>query len=279
MTDNRSFSLQALRELDRERFLACLYLPANIREDIATLWAFDAEISRIPSLVSEPMPGEIRLQWWRDLVKSGGNAGSGPLADQLISVIERHDLPRETFHTYLDARIFDLYQDPMPDTGSFEGYLGETVSAFFQNSALCLGAERSTLLADACGHAGMAVGISRLMAQVARSRARKQLFFPLDLLEKHALDRESWLGEEVFEEHLLVLEELDRIAQYHLTFSRSLIGQLPKSTRPVFLELSLVEPAIRKVQKLKADIFRQPAILSPVTVHWALFRAAARQVP
>ncbi len=282
MNEDADFVLRSLKETDQVKYLACLYIPEDVRADVATLWAFDAEIARIPDLVSEPMPGEIRLQWWRDLLKSGdsgNNVGSGPLARRLITVIERHNLPRQTFDTYLQARIFDLYQDPMPDTGTFEGYLGETVSALFQNAAGCMGVERTTLLADACGHAGMAAGVAGLLSATGVTRTRKQLFFPIDMLEKHGLDHETWLGEEIYGEHLEVLGELNSLALYHLTFSRKLIGQLPQAARPVFLSLALVEPVLNRAQALGGKVFEAPISLSAVKQHWHLLCAAMRDIP
>ncbi|MEM8539885.1 MAG: squalene/phytoene synthase family protein, partial [Pseudomonadota bacterium] len=68
--------LETLRDTDREAYLASLFLAADVREDFATLWAFNAEIERIRNLISEPVPGEIRLQWWRDVI-SGDRAGEG----------------------------------------------------------------------------------------------------------------------------------------------------------------------------------------------------------
>ena len=274
-----SEALQTLRTLDPERYIACLYLPAGAREDIAALWAFDAEIARIPTLVSEPMPGEIRIQWWRDLIKSGDNVDSGPLAAELMQVIETHNLPRETFDNYLQARIFDLYQDPMPDTGSFEGYLGETVSIFFQHSGTVLGEDQRTLLADASGHAGMAVGIARLLGRNAMHRANGQVFFPHDMLEKHSLDRETWLASEVFEEHLEMIDELVRTARYHLTFVRSILEQLPEKTRSAFLQLALVEPMLGEVGAHRLRSLNRPISIKPIKRHWHLLRGAMRQIP
>ncbi len=274
-----SEALKTLKDLDPARYLSCLYLPASARDDIATLWAFDAEIARIPSLVSEPMPGEIRVQWWRDLIKSGDNVGSGPLANRLMQVIEAHNLPRETFDNYLQARIFDLYQDAMPDTGSFEGYLGETISIFFQHAGTILGEDQRTLLADASGHAGMAIGIARLLANNARLRARGQVYFPLDLLDKHSLSRETWLAEEIFEEHLDVVEELIRTTRYHLTFVRKVLEQLPKQTRAAFLELALVEPVLKEVAAHRLWSFTRPISVRPFKRNWKMLRAAMRSIP
>ncbi|MDJ0615052.1 MAG: phytoene/squalene synthase family protein [Rhizobiaceae bacterium] len=279
MTNQPYSSLQALKELDPDRYLACLYLPSGVREHIASLWAFDAEVSRIPGLVSEPMPGEIRIQWWRDLIKSGNNVGSGPLAEKLMETIDAYDLPRETFDNYLQARIFDLYQDPMPDTGSFEGYLGETISILFQHAGTILCEKKRSLLADASGHAGMAIGIARLLAGTARSRAKGQIFLPQDILEKHSLNRETWLADEIFEEHLAALEEMIRIARYHLTFARSVLGQLPRPTRSAFLQLAFVEPVLKEIGNHRLRTFSQPVTLPPLKRNWHLLLASLRQVP
>lgn len=279
MTDTEVNPIKRLRELDPERYACCLYLPALMRNDIATLWTFDAEVNRIASLVSEPMPGEIRLQWWRDLIKTNEGAGQGPLAQSLLSMVARHELPREALHNYLDARIFDLYQDPMPDNGSFEGYFGETLSVFFQLSALCLKAERSTNLANACGHAGMAIGVMRLLERCGFQRAKGQCFVPLDMLEKHGLDRETWINDDLQDAHFMVLDELLRTAQYHLTFARTVISSIPKRLRPVFMELALVEPKIVTVKHRPDDVLNAGFSLSPLQRHWCLLRAAFRAVP
>lgn len=279
MRDAAFDPLQHLRELDPEVYAACLYLPESARNSIATIWAFDAEVSRIPQLVSEPMPGEIRLQWWRDLITSGNHAGSGPLAEALGSVIEHHNLPRETIHTYLEARIFDLYQDPMPDDATLEGYLGETVSVFFQMAALCLGAERSTNLANACGHAGMAVGLAGLLTKTGMLRGRGQTYVPIDLLEKHGLTREDWLASELFSEHYMVLDEWVRTADYHLTFARTVISELPTDIRSVFLPLALVSPKLALVKRKPKTTLTSALPLAPLSRQWHLFRGALRPIP
>ena len=166
MAQEFDFALQSLKEAGSEYYLNCLYLPEGVRWDIAVIYAFDNEIRLIPQRVSEPMPGEIRIQWWKDCLGGRQQDRSGPLADAINRVIEKHKLQREVFWNYLDARVFDLYHDPMPDLETLEGYLGETVSAVLLQVALCAGFEKTTTLADACGHAGVAIGLSRILASL-----------------------------------------------------------------------------------------------------------------
>ena len=58
------------------------------------LYAFNLEIARVREPVSEPMPGEIRLQWWRDALVGAAAARSAPSgAAALRDTIARYGLP------------------------------------------------------------------------------------------------------------------------------------------------------------------------------------------
>ncbi len=165
-----------LREGDRERYLTVLFSPEDRRAALAALYAFNLETARVRDLVSEPMPGEIRLQWWREVV-TGEREGEGrqhPVGAALLDAKEAHGLSAKALANLVEARIFDLYNDPMPDRASLEGYLGETASALFQLSALILDADTGAKAAEAAGHAGVAYGISgllRLAAAASPARA------------------------------------------------------------------------------------------------------------
>lgn len=61
-----------LREADPLRFGASLAAPPAARGRLWTLYALHHELARIPFSVSEPMLGEIRLQWWADQLAALG---------------------------------------------------------------------------------------------------------------------------------------------------------------------------------------------------------------
>ncbi len=276
MFDYQNHVQEELKKNDSERYLACLYLPEEVRHCAMTLYAFDAEISRIPSVVSEPMPGEIRIQWWRDLIKSGGNTGSAPLAGALLQVAEKHQLPLDILDNYLEARIFDLYQDPMPDVGTYEGYLGETVSSFLHMIALASGIERNTALADACGHAGVAIGISRHLSFCANARARGQVFFPMPVLQKTELSREQWLETDIGNSHEAVISNILAEARDHLKKAKLAIADLPRQTKPIFLPLVFADKILDLVKKKPDECLINPIVLSPLKRQWLAFRGIGK---
>ncbi len=74
-----------VREADRDRYLATLFAPAAQRDALYALYAFNVEIARVRDLAREPMPGEIRLQWWREALSGEreGEAAAHPVAAAL----------------------------------------------------------------------------------------------------------------------------------------------------------------------------------------------------
>src|SRR5437016_1846432 len=107
---------ELVRSADKDRFLATLFAPTRYRRPLYALYAFNAEIARVRELAREPMPGEIRLQWWRDAFAgpSLGEARAHPVAAAILDTVVRYRLPPATFADLIDAHSFDLYQDPMP---------------------------------------------------------------------------------------------------------------------------------------------------------------------
>jgi phytoene synthase len=160
-------------------------MPRHAHADLAALMLFNAEIAGIRDRIREPMPGEIRLQWWRDVLSGerAGEAAAHPIASDLVAMIDRRSMPVAPLISMCEARVFDLYDDPMPDRISYEGYAGETASAMLQMSAFLLDPAASGATATASGHAGVAQAVAGHLTMLPISRARGQVFIPGDLLE------------------------------------------------------------------------------------------------
>ena len=274
---NQGFNaLEQLCELDPERYTACLYLPEKTRLSAAVIYLFDAEISRIPDLISEPMPGEIRLQFWRDIITNVAAKDMGPLAGALLEVIDKHKLPQEIFHNYLNARIFDLYHDPMPNLGTYEGYIGETHSALLLSVALCAGLEKNSQLADVCGHAGMAFGLTRMLSSLSWHHHNARIYVPAEIIHKHGLTQETWLREVPDQRHRAVLHEMLSLTRSHERKANRLIAKLDKESKQIFLPLAFVDPLLNKVEKTDLKIFTEPVKLGSLRRQWQSLKWAIR---
>ncbi len=265
---------QTVRELDRDRYIADLFAPGSARRHLLALHAFSAEVARIRDAVSDPMLGEMRLQWWRDALLSGG-AGH-PVAGALVETIRTFALPLAGFEGLIDARTFDLYDDQMPTQTDLEGYAGETASALIQLGAIVLAEGHDPRVASAAGHAGVAYAMTGLMRALPFHAARGQCYLPADIGTAHGFDRQTLARGEVTPELLMTLAELRQIARDHLGRAMPDIARLPASLKPAFLPVALVAPTLDRMDRPGYDPLSGRAELSPLGRQWILWRAARR---
>jgi len=251
---NQDISLAMLRDTDRDRYLACLLSPEDRRGALAALYAFNAELARIRDLVHEPLPGEIRMQYWRDLLEGNahGSTEANPLAAALLTAVETHRLPRQTLINMIEARIFDLYDDPMESRTSLEGYAGETASALIQLASLVLSPQDATKSADAAGHAGVAQAISGMLLLMPLHQRRGQVYIPLEILSATGLDRETFLAGTDKPRISAAIEAFAGLGRDHLAKARA--SALSSVIVPAFLPVALAEPVLVKAQKRGAAV-------------------------
>ncbi|MGL4241378.1 MAG: phytoene/squalene synthase family protein, partial [Beijerinckiaceae bacterium] len=182
-----------VRKFDPDRHVANHFAPLDRRPHLAALHAFALEIGKVRASVTEAMPGEIRLQWWREAIegKRAGEAEANPVAAAVLRTIGDNRLPAKPLLDLIEARTFDLYDDLMPDWTTLEGYLGETQSALFQLSAMILTKGADPRTADAAGHAGVAYGLTLLLRAFPWHARRGQVFLPESLLSAVGIGRDD----------------------------------------------------------------------------------------
>ena len=264
-----------VRTASRERYIATLFAPENKREALFALYAFDAEIDRICDLAHDPLPGEIRLQWWRDVANGerDGEAKGHPVAASLLAAIADHGLPRAAFDSYCEARIFDFYHDLMPDQTALEAYLGATQSAIIQLAAMILYKDAAKNVTDAAGHAGVALGLAKILRQLPMIRRRGQGFVPQTILEAAGLSGKASLADANSAAGQRVAGALAALAESHLAKFRAAASSLPRQLRPAFLPIASL-PRRLKALEGQGDPLNTAPDESPLGVTWDIARAA-----
>ncbi|KTQ98352.1 hypothetical protein NS226_01810 [Aureimonas ureilytica] len=222
---------------DPDRAVAVGFATKPAQKHLFALYAFHLETLRIRDLVSQPLPGEIRLQWWRDRLASAepleDAAQGSPVATALIATIREHSLPLDAFERYLEARVFDLYNDPMPSRADFEAYAGETSSAVIMMAAMMLDRSAAPGLADACGHAGVGQTAISVLRSEAIHRNRHQVYVPADILTATGIDASTWLAGGAGSER--ARDAMRAFAREHLDRILHQWASIPVSVRPALL--------------------------------------------
>jgi phytoene synthase len=103
-----------VRRVNADRALLAELAPPAMRPHLWAIAAFDWEVGRIPDLVSEPMLGAIRRQWWRDawVEIAADKPRRHPVVEVLAEAHQARPLPMDAVETYLEAR--EAEQDAPP---------------------------------------------------------------------------------------------------------------------------------------------------------------------
>lgn len=236
-----SHAAQFLRDNDRDRYFASLVIPEAARPAVQALYAFNADVASIRDRAREPAPGEIRLQWWADALTGEGHGAvrSNPIAAELLDAIAAYRLPTGPLLRLIEARRFDLYDDPMPDVPSFEGYAGETASVLYQLAAMILNDGNEIETGDAAGHLGVAQALLGHLRAFGLNAAQGRLFLPLSLLSANGVAESEIFSGTDSEGLRAAWGQYIELAGEHLDKAAVAIMKLPRLLRPAFAPIAL----------------------------------------
>ncbi len=264
-----------VRERARDLWLAALFLPPAARPHALALHAFAQELIRTPDIVSQPALGEIRLQWWAAVVE-GQRAGEGaghPVARALLEAVERFQLPRAALLAMIEARRQDLYADPPARMNDLEGYLGETWSALFRLVSFVVAEGRDPGGADACGHAGVAFGLSEALLDLPRAAARGRCVAPRDVLARHGALAEAAAAGLMSPALRAAFEDLRASCAMHAQAVEDAARASSREVALAVLPVALVRARL-KVFARAADPFAGVREIAQWRRQWILWRAA-----
>jgi phytoene synthase len=255
---------------DRDRWLASLFAPADKRPHLHALYAFNIEIARIRDVVSDPMPGEIRMQWWTDALEDAarGDVQAHPVADAFLDTIAKFGLPRADFTALIEARRFDLYDDPMPDIPALISYCDATSSCLFRSGAKILSGQTADEASHAAGIAYAATGLLRALPLHA---SRGQCFVPADLLAQHGTSPAEIIARQNNPALRAALAKFRAIARDHLAQAQASVGSLAAAARPAVLPLAVLPLYLTAMERRDYDPFTVTEV-SQWRRQWRLWR-------
>ncbi len=253
---------ESLRAADRDRYYATLVLKSDVQAHVQALYAFNAEVTSVRLRVNEPGPGEIRLQWWNDALagEEHGSVRGNPVAGALLEALGRYGLPTVPLQRLIAARRFDLYQDPMPDTHSFEGYAGETASVLYHYASMMLNGGAPVEPADAAGHLGVAHAYIGHLSSLGFNASRRQIFLPWSVFEASGVTESELFSATVSEGLLAALAIFYDQARDHLANADRALAAPPRQVRPAYALLPVLRSDLKRLEAANAAPFAPPAL-------------------
>jgi phytoene synthase len=274
MQDTFAHCAELVRGADRDRYLATLFAPAERRGALCALYAFDIEIRRVRDVAREPLPGEIRLQWWTEVLSGERReeASANPVAAALRATIEQHGLVAARLLDLIEAHRFDIYDEPMISVADLEDYARRTSSASFALAAQILGGD-ATAVGSAAEPAGIADTLTRLTVAFPLHAARGQLYVPSEILDRHGVTPHQIFTGQSSPALNAALGELRDLARQRLRVAGEHIAALPGAVLPAFLPLAPLRAALDRLER--SDAFT-PSELSAWRRQWLIWRASRK---
>lgn len=178
--------LTELRGKDYERYLFCLFAPAEARQDWAALFLLNAELAQIRDQVTEPMLGQIRLQWWQDALAKLGTAEQQP--HRLLTALagwRQRGIDLTPFNTLIAARMLDMEAEPFAAEADYAAYRRDTSQPLATVAAQLNGLPGQAAAFAAIMNDYAAIGLLRAMPHWLQQR---RMPLPPDMLAANNID-------------------------------------------------------------------------------------------
>ncbi len=268
-----------LKRHDRSRFQIALLAPAERRNTLFALYAFNFEVARIREVTHEPILGRIRLQWWRDAIAeiyAGAKPRRHAVVEALAIAIRELGLTRAHFDAMIDARELDLAEQAPASMEALEAYAEGTSGSLvlLALEALGVGEGRGR---DAAISVGIAYALAGLLAAVPFHARMKRVYLPKDVTDSYGLDIERSLFELQPSPALReTAREIAALAGYHLTVARAQRQEIPRNAIPALLPAVLAGRRLELLERLDHNVMDQRLVREDPMQSWRLAWAALR---
>jgi NADH dehydrogenase [ubiquinone] 1 alpha subcomplex assembly factor 6 len=270
MPPTPTYIADLVRKDDHDRFLTAIFAPQPARDGVLALYAFNVEVAKVRESVTENIIGQMKLQWWRDVVTAiyeGGNVPQGnPVVEGLAATIRTYNLSRDCFETLLDARARDMADESPADVNALEAYADGT-SASLSNLILEVLGVRDETSRAAARHVGIAWALTGLLRAVLFHARINRFLLPQDLLAAENLSAHDLQEKRNADRIGVVIAQIARIAAAHLDKARTYRKNVDKRALPVLLPATLADQYLKGLARRNYDVFdprhvlQRPAML------------------
>jgi NADH dehydrogenase [ubiquinone] 1 alpha subcomplex assembly factor 6 len=240
-----------VRRHDRDRFQTVLFAPAARREALFALYAFNYEIARVRESVTEPMLGQIRLQWWRESIAAafdGGPVRHHFVVEPLAAAISEFALTRAHFDRLIDARETDLASDPPASLTALEDYAEASSARLVYLALEVLGVSDAAATAAAL-HIGIAYGLAGLLRAVPFQAPAARPIIPADIAARTGLTEQDYRLPRSTPGLRAAAAELAAAACRHLDMARAHRAKVPRAALPALLPAVVARRALVRLRR------------------------------
>ncbi len=238
-TDDSKACRELMRGGSKSFFLASLLLPARVRTQARSLYAFCRVADDAIDNGNQPERALDELHRRLDAIYRG-EPGLAPADRALAAVVAARVLPRPLLDALLEGFAWDAQvrrYETIDDLHAYAARVAGTVGAMM---ALLMESRDACALARAC-ELGVAMQLTNIARDVGEDARRARLYLPLAWMREAGLEPDAWLAAPRFDHRIAsviarLLAEADRL------YARGECGvaALPRDCRPAIQSARLV---------------------------------------
>lgn len=246
---------EEVKQYDYDRWLCSLFTGAEQREALYALISFNIELSRIRETVSEPMLGDIRLQWWREAVSSLENAmiKRHPVVEALHQAHHQKPLDFTLMRAMIDTRSKDLDPTPMESDADLIAYADGTGGALQQMIIRMLGAAAGSPADEAAKRAGRAFALTGILRAIPFHLQHDLVLIPTTRLEGVGASRNTIFQEEHRASFFAITKALTHLIREELVAAKKAARSAGKEAKSAHLLNSLTGLYVKRLGKCGYD--------------------------
>lgn len=167
-----------VKKADADRVRAAYFAEEQARRRLMLLYAFHLELAKVPELVSEPMIGQIRYQWWREAIAEIYETDSvrkHEITTPLRTLLLDYDVPRFWVDQLIDGRERDIDPRPFESLSEAQEYSANTSGVLMKIAVKVLGTDPHESVAAAGTSWGL-TGLARAYPYYHQSMLREVPF-------------------------------------------------------------------------------------------------------
>lgn len=258
--------LDTVKRLDPDRYLTALLAPEAARAKLIALYAFNTEIARVRETVSEPMLGQIRLQWWRETVEAiaKGEARGHEAAVALAAAFPANEFDADGLTALIDARERDLDDEPFEDMEDLLRYCESTSSGLMQLAARAMSPDYTAAARDTIKSAGIAYALTGLLRALPLHASQGRLYVPLSLLRQHEIDPHEVFAGKMTDGLRAVIQLFTDEARYNLKSARQARNDVAREVLPALWPVSLCDAYLNVMSAPDFNPFRDAVEVTPL---------------
>ncbi|KAI0712164.1 isoprenoid synthase domain-containing protein [Earliella scabrosa] len=286
VADPAAYCRDLVRTRDYESYLIGSFYPRELQGAFFALRAFYVELASVQDTVSNSMIGKMRMQFWRDAIKSvaDGRPPQHPIALALHDASQRANLPAYHFRRIIDARDAEIHSPTHLTVESLTAHAESTASTFLYLLLSLLGLSSSTTFSHAASHLGVAQCIHVLLRALPYHASKGRMVIPAELTARHGVRQEDvfrrggnadGISDAVFEFATLANDNL-LTAREMFKQSGGDGGKVPRHAMPVFLYGLPTREYLGRLEAVNFDAFEPSLQVRDWKLPWKVWRGYFR---